>query len=94
MPTQAWAQGFVARLQRGSDAPSRTSKHATMLDVPSLLAEYRKASRRLIIVGVGGTILPSSAIAGDNHQPLADESAALLARLRRDPANTLLLVSS
>ena len=93
---QLWFTNFVAQLARTENEHADDRKaHAPPLPPSELLAQYSAASRRLIVLGVGGTFLPSTEqIAYDyDHASLSDEQCAMLRRLLRDPANTVVLAS-
>jgi len=55
---QAWAQAFVSQLERGSQPPSALSTPAAPLPTEHVSVSYAASSRRLIVLGVGGTLLP------------------------------------
>ena len=91
---QAWAQSFVASLEESdAEALADQSTTAHALPVDLVLQSYANASRRLILLGVGGTFLPATGATANDDTELTDEQRDLLARLLRDPANTVLLTS-
>jgi len=98
---QAWAQNFVSQLQRTADAHTASDRttHALPLPTHELLGAYRNASRRLLMLCMGGTFLPGSEEKGGTSDGERDDVSLthaqrdMLRRLLRDPANTVLLVS-
>lgn len=94
--SQAWAQAFLSQLERGAQAPTALSTPALPLPLPRVVDTYASASRRLIVLGVGGALLPMASEADtppDQAEHLSLELTHTLRALLRDPSNTLLLVS-
>ena len=91
---QAWAQSFIASLEEpDSEGLREQSSYAHTLNVPTMLSAYRNATRRLILLGVGGTFLPATGATANDQTTLTGEQRGMLVRLLRDPANTVLLTS-
>ena len=92
--SQAWAQAFIASLAEQSvDDLSRQASHAVPLPADEVVAAYANASRRLLVIGVGGTFLPATGATANDEASLTEEQESLLMRLLQDPANTVLLTS-
>ena len=88
---QAWAHGFVAQLQQNSESTSVLASHAQPLDLGELGRAYQRAKRRLVVVGVGGTLFEAGGPPGQLFTP---SQKALLQRLAADTSVSLVIVSS
>ena len=92
--SQAWAQNFIASLEEQDPDGLRTqTSHGHPLPVTDVLAAYTNATRRLLVLGVGGTFLPATGATANDNVLFTAHQEALLTRLLLDPANTVLLTS-
>ena len=58
-----------------------------------MVEAYSNATRRLLVLSVGGTFLPATGATANDDTTLTLEQRQLLAKLLADPANTVLLSS-
>ena len=92
--SQAWAQSFIGSLEEpDSEGLREQSSVASALPVDNVMDSYPTSSRRLILLGVGGPFLPATGATANDYSTLTEDQRNLIARLLRDPANTVLLVS-
>ena len=92
--SQSWAQSFIASLEeQDADGLGQRTAHAQPLALPEVVSAYANATRRLLVLGIGGTFLPATGATANDFSSLTPEQLHLLARLLEDPANTVLLTS-
>ena len=92
--SQQWAEGFIASLaEQDVEGLRQRTSHAQPLPLHEVVASYANATRRLLVLGVGGTFLPATGATANDLSVLTSEQLNLLARLLEDPANTVLLTS-
>ena len=88
------AEGFIASLaEQDVEGLRQRTSHAQPLPLHEVVASYANATRRLLVLGVGGTFLPATGATANDLSVLTSEQLNLLARLLEDPANTVLLTS-
>ena len=91
--SQAWGQSFVGGLEEAY-AGDEYASNGRPLPLVELLGSYSSASRRLLVLGVGGTFLPAAdGMPASDGELLTAAQRALLRKLLSDPLNTVLLIS-
>ena len=92
--SQSWAQSFIASMEeQDSEGMRQRTAHAQPLLKSDVVAKYANATRRLLVLGIGGTFLPATGATANDFSSLTSDQLDLLARLLEDPANTVLLTS-
>ena len=89
---QHWAENFVAELQtQEQEHELLTLAHPSALPLKDVCDSYRTAGKRLIILGLLGTLLNFSAF--KEMEPIDDTLWKDLLALSSDPRNTVVVVS-
>ncbi|KAG0010624.1 hypothetical protein BGZ80_001307 [Entomortierella chlamydospora] len=94
---QFWAQGFVSELIKvHSDVEQRYSIHIPLLDMATVLPQYRSAKRRLLLLDYDGTLLPyerTTAVRNKGKASSNEDMIRIVSELAQDPKNTVYIMS-
>ena len=89
---QNWAENFVTELQtQEQEHEILTLNNPTPLPLPAVIETYKNSQRRLIILGLLGTLIEFEAF--KNMEPLPVEIYKDLLALSSDPRNTVVVIS-
>ena len=78
--SQAWGQGFISSLlEQDYEGLRRQTKQPKPLDVQDVIDAYANSSRRLLVLGVGGTFLPATGATANDNALLTPEQESLIA---------------
>ncbi len=88
---EKWANDFIYELNQVKRIQQEFSTKALTRDVERLLEDYRRSSKRLLLLDYDGTLVPH---ADDPKKVRPDDKLIkILARLCADPKNTVVIVS-